>query len=69
MGTYVYSLRKGHKEVRLDGIYPVDVIPLKYAYKWSDPFPGEYGYAAHQRMVGRTSSQACTARDHHFNRA
>lgn len=69
MGTYVYSLRKSHKEVRLEGIYPIDVMPLRFAYKISNPWPGDYGYASYQRMVGRVESQADKAQDHHYNRA
>lgn len=68
MGTYVYSLRKRHKEVLIDGIYPVDVIPLQYAYRWSDPWPGSPGYAEYSRMVGRAGSLAEKACDHHHAR-
>ena len=69
MGTYIYSLRKAHKEARLEGIYPIDVMPLRFAYKLSDPWPGESGYAPYQRMVGRVESQADKAQDHHYDRA
>ena len=53
MGVDVYSLRKKRVEADLDAIYPVDVYALGYAYRLSNPWPGERGYAPYQRAVGR----------------
>ena len=66
MGTYVYSLRKKHVEADLQGIWPIDVIAMEYAYKES------FGYRAETRsykmMEGRYSSLAMKAVDFHRER-
>jgi len=69
MGAYIYSLRKKHVEANLEGIYPIDVVALEYAYKESYVREGEYGYAAYRRMAGRVYSLATKAKEHYYNRA
>jgi hypothetical protein len=69
MGTYVYSLRKKHREAKLDGIYPIDVIAFEYAYKESHTIPGDYNHPYMQRLSGRISMMAEKAKVYYVQRA
>lgn len=66
MGTYVYSLRKKHVEANLEGIYPIDVIPLEFGYKESFQYMESAGL---NRLAARLCSLADKACEHYMNRA
>jgi len=67
VGIYVYTLRKKHIEANLEGIWPIDVISIEYAFKES------YGMTALSReykmMEARFRSQAMKAVEHYKARA
>lgn len=65
MGVYIYSLRKKHKECDLMGITPVKVMSFDFAYRLSDPWPGDYDYRAYKAMEARTEANALRASDAH----